>query len=191
MCSDSCNYDFSWNDCEVAASELQIPADFRDFPQFEGRFPLLDTQSSCVIDLETVRFSTCDRVEPGSAKVDTTSGTVGMFSVELIREPFFHSDTDLFIVKSHSPAAQVTLREFLAEQGIPIIGYIPRFAYLVVLDRSELSLIASQRKYPGSDCINPPGKCRHGSIMCSKKNQIVISTYSSFYSGRIFIRIRN
>jgi hypothetical protein len=119
-----------------------IPLNWRDTYPFSVRFA--DTEGAeHVIDLSAVRFAT-DSLVSLSGKKTFREPELGSFPPSQVRPASAAGQRDLFIVQATDPTAQITLRRWLERARIPILGYIPRDAYLVRLDEAALSLAAAQ-----------------------------------------------
>jgi subtilase family protein/putative pyrroloquinoline-quinone binding quinoprotein len=119
-----------------------IPQNWRETYPFSARFP--DTRGSKhVIDLAAVRFATDGLVAAGRGRT-FREPDLATFDPSQLRQAFATGGRDLFIVQATDAKAQVTLRRLLQRSRTPILGYIPRNAYLVRLDERARSLLAAQ-----------------------------------------------
>ena len=106
------------------------------------------TDDARIVDLAALRFATDRLVTTGDqGERRFLPPDVTAFPAELVREPFAapaSPDSDLFIVQAAAPRLQSVLRETLADLEVPILGYIPRHAYLVRLDRARHGLLEAR-----------------------------------------------
>ena len=121
-----------------------IPQNWKSLYPFSARFPAADKDLGAhIIELEAANFTTV-----GLTAVKRTGQRsferpdLSSFASELVREPFVHAETDLFLVQAGSPEQQVELRQQLEAMGLEIRGYYPRHAYLVRLDASQKQELA-------------------------------------------------
>jgi hypothetical protein len=124
-----------------------IPANWKALYPYSARFLAEEGAAPGlhIVDLKAVRFAT-----DGLRGRDERGGLVfhepdlASFPQALVAETFAGGGRDYVIVQAASPASQVSLRSWLEEEGIPVLGYVPQDAYLVRLDPAQLARVQSR-----------------------------------------------
>ncbi|MFV2072114.1 MAG: S8 family serine peptidase, partial [Thermoanaerobaculales bacterium] len=114
------------------------------------------------IDLKAMRFATDDLTRQRMGRRIFLAPDMSSFPPSMVREPFAVGDRDLFIVQAPDPAAQKMLRAWLESSQVSILDFIPELAYLVRLDKRELSRLNARSDVFWAGLFQPawriPGK---------------------------------
>lgn len=128
----------------AAQARIVIPDDWRKAYPFSERFPDLRPADAAhhVIDLAAMRFETDDLVSVStSGQRRHSMPDLATFPRELTTFAFEAGADDYFIVQAKTAADQTSLRSWLQANGIPILDYLPQFAYLVRASQEQFFAI--------------------------------------------------
>jgi hypothetical protein len=128
-----------------------IPVNWKGLYPFSARFQAPEgvaaglAPGSHLVDLKAIRFST-----DGLRGRDERGGLIfhepdlSSFPQALVAEAFGGGGRDYVIVQAPSAESQVSLRSWLEEEGLPILGYLPSQAYLLRLDPGQLARVQAR-----------------------------------------------
>ncbi|MBP7866929.1 MAG: S8 family serine peptidase [Acidobacteria bacterium] len=124
---------------------VAIPSDWKSYHPFSERFVPSETvaDDDVLMDLRTASFRTGPLTARNAAgRRVFADPDLRSFPAERVRRPFEASARDYFIVQAGSPGGVTELRKLLESAGVPILDYLPRFAYLVKLDAATLEALS-------------------------------------------------